>query len=96
VSLRADLCVRRICGSWIAELNFIRQRDDQILNASIASSSNKIAKMRTITFALVTLAGLAVGQTPVGFTPAVGEHLVVKFGNKVVEEPGTALTKERP
>jgi len=49
--------------------------------------------MRSIGFGLIALAGLVAAQTPVGFKPAVEEHLVVKFSNKAVNEPGTALTK---
>ncbi|KAI5919073.1 phosphatidylethanolamine-binding protein [Camillea tinctor] len=43
--------------------------------------------------ALLLLAGLSAGQTPEGFEPAVETKLDVTFGTKVVETPGTALTR---
>ncbi|KAI2603628.1 PEBP-like protein [Hypoxylon sp. NC1633] len=41
---------------------------------------------------VLALAGATAGQTPSGFTPAVGQKLEVTFGTKAVT-PGLALTK---
>jgi hypothetical protein len=35
----------------------------------------------------------ALAQTPAGFTPSVAAHLDVVFGTKVVDPPGTPLSK---
>ncbi|PKS11260.1 hypothetical protein jhhlp_003021 [Lomentospora prolificans] len=43
---------------------------------------------------IAAFAGLAFGQTPAGFEPAVEANLAVSFGSKAVEEPGTSFTKE--
>jgi phosphatidylethanolamine-binding protein len=43
--------------------------------------------------ALLLLACISAAQTPAGFTPEVTAHLEVIFGTKVVDPPGTALTK---
>lgn len=46
------------------------------------------------TLAVLLLAcGSSLAQTPAGFTPKVTAHLDVVFGTKVVDPPGTALTK---
>jgi hypothetical protein len=49
--------------------------------------------MKSIALNLLALVGFVAGQTPVGFKPAATEHLVVKFGDKAVDVPGTAFTK---
>ncbi|KAI1855502.1 hypothetical protein JX266_000367 [Neoarthrinium moseri] len=41
----------------------------------------------------LALAGGSVAQTPAGFTPSVSAHLDVIFGTKVVNPPGTPLSK---
>ncbi|KAK6221313.1 hypothetical protein LQW54_001412 [Pestalotiopsis sp. IQ-011] len=42
---------------------------------------------------LLFACGSSLAQTPAGFTPNVTAHLDVVFGTKVVDPPGTALSK---
>lgn len=50
-------------------------------------------KFRSVA-SIATFIGLAVGQTPAGFEPAVEVNLAVSFGSKAVDEPGASFTKE--
>lgn len=43
----------------------------------------------------LVLAGVALAQTPPGFSPNATANLDIKFGANAVDPPGKALTKAR-